>query len=409
MSTYIYKAKKGPQELTSGQIEALNEEDALDKVAALGLVAISVTEKSGAKSAELSKTLSAHSIFERVTVQDVDIFTRQLASLIRASVPILRSLSLIAQQTENNALRKVVSDLETQIRDGKMLSESLAKYPHLFNNLYVNMVKSGEKGGALDEVLYNLALYREKEQEFRRKVQSALAYPILIILVGIATVFVMFTFFLPKLTVLFEGMKQALPLSTRILMRITEFMSGNWYLFIIALVFLGAIFGRVKQGTKKKMFLDFIELHIPIVKRFIRDAEVAKFARTLGLLIKNGISVCEAFEMATEVLDNEALKEKLNKARLQILNEGCALSVSLKRIDIFPKFAVNMISVGEEGGKLSESLKEIANAYELEVDHATKIMASLIEPLLILAVGAVVGFIVFAMLLPIFNIGATVK
>jgi len=302
-----------------------------------------------------------------------------------------------------------VRDLERQISAGSMFSEAIAKYPRIFNSLYVNMVRSGEKSGALAKVLNNMAEYREKEQDTRRKIQAALAYPILITIVGIGTVFVMLTFFMPKFTGLFESMGQALPLSTRILIGTSVFMARNWYIFLLALIFIITIFGRMRPTGKKKFFFDFIQLHLPFIKRFVWYADVARFARTMGMLIENGVSVCDGLELAADVLDNDVLKGRLKQARVDIMNEGRALSDSLKKIGVFPDFVVTMISVGEEGGRLQEALTEITYVYEREVEQIIKIMTSLLEPLLILAVGAVVGFIIFAMLLPIFNIGMVVR
>ena len=412
MPIYIYKAKKGPKEIVDGEITADSQDKAITRLDEMGLIPIKVVEKQGtgvrvqdSEKRKLSHAPGTLSPVIRVRTQDIDTFTRQFASLVKANVPILRALSLIAQQTEHAVLRDVVSYLEKRVKDGKTLSEAMERYPRIFNNLYLGMVKSGEKSGTLDEVLCKLAEYREKEQEIKRKIQAAMVYPALMIIVGIATVFVMLTYFLPKLTGLFESMKQALPLPTKILIGTSNFMAGNWYWFLIALIFLMVIFGRVKSGSKKKFLFDMVKLYIPFMKRFITNAEIAKFSRTLGTLLKNGISVYESLRLATDTLDNDVLKERLEQARNEIINQGAALSDSLKKIGIFPKFAVSMIAVGEEGGKLEESLSEIANTYEKEVEQALKIMTALLEPLLILIVGAVVGFIVFAMLLPIFDIG----
>ena len=406
MPTYIYKAKKGPGEVVKGEIEADSEDHAVGKLERMELVPVTVVEKGGTEKEgpiPESRTPGIRSV--GIRTRDIDIFTRQLASLVRASVPILRTLSLISQQTENRALKNVVNDLKEQVKDGRVLSEALERYPRLFNNLYLSMVKSGERVGALDEVLYKLTEHREKEEELRRKILAAMAYPLLVIVVGIATIFAVLTFFLPKLTGLFESMRQTLPMPTKILIGMSEFMSGNWHWFLIALVFVIAIFGRVKTGSKKKFLFDMIKLHMPFVRKFVKNAEIARFARTLALLLKSGLPVHESLHLATDTLDNDVLRERLRQAGREIVNQGSALSNSLKKINIFPDFAINMIAVGEEGGRLEGSLSEIANVYEKEVEQAIKIMTSLLEPLLILAVGVVVGFIVFAMLLPIFNIG----
>ena len=408
MPIYIYKAKKGPVEIINGQIEADSQEHAVTKLGEMGLVPVSLTDIVKAARPQAGGVAPQVTGLVRLNAQAIDTFTRQLCSLIKAGVPVLRALSLISRQTENKELALVSSDLEKQIKEGRMFSEAIAKYPKIFNNLYVNMVKSGEKSGALGDVLFNLAEYREREQEVRRKIQAALAYPLLMLVVGIGTVFVMLTFFMPKFISLFENMKQSLPLPTKILIGISRFMSGNWYWLLMALIVVFAIFGRAKQASKKKFFLDLLKLHLPLVKEFIRKAEIAKFSRTLGLLIKNGISVCEGLDLATDVLDNDALKESLSRARLDIINKGCSMSDTLKAIDIFPSFAVNMIAVGEEGGKIEGALKEISDVYDREVDQSVKIMTSLLEPILILVIGSIVGFIVFAMLLPVFNIGVVV-
>ncbi|MBL7069373.1 MAG: type II secretion system F family protein [Candidatus Omnitrophica bacterium] len=418
MGIYIYKAKKGPVEVVSGDIEAPSQEEAVNILERRGLMPISVAEKEAGKPEPVSRLAGepvsqldrqTGKLVNRLTIsvrrQDVDTFTRQLASLLKAGVPMLRSLTLISEQTENRVFARVVEDLEKRIRDGEMFSEVLARYPRLFDSLYLNMIKSGEKSGSLDEVLYKLTEHRQKEEEVRRKIQAAMAYPALVLIVGIITVFVMLTYFLPKLSGLFENMKFELPLPTKILIGVSSFMSNNWYWFLIAAFCFFAVFSKVKPGSKKKFLFDIVKLYIPFIRTFVMNAEVARFSRTLGMLIKNGISIYEALRLATNTLNNEALRDRLRITEESIINQGATLSSGIKKAQVFPKFVLNMITVGEEGGKLEGSLDEIANAYEREVDQSIKIMTSLIEPLLMLAVGAVVGFIVFAMLLPIFNIG----
>ena len=184
-----------------------------------------------------------------------------------------------------------------------MLSESLQKYPRVFNSLFVNMIKAGEKSGALGEVLNNILEYREKEHDIHQKVQAALAYPLLTAAVGVITVFIMLTFFMPKLIGMFEGMHRKLPLSTKILIDLSSFMSAHWYWFVMIFVIALLIFGRVKEGSKKKAVLDYVKLRLPIINKFVKDAEVAKFSRTLSLLLKNGVSIYSSLEMAIDVLD----------------------------------------------------------------------------------------------------------
>ena len=428
MPTYIYKAKRGPTETVRGEIEATSQDHAISIIEGMGIVPVSVIEKTadqgisgvrvqgsgdrghqgtgGKVQGSGGRVQAKHASLPKARTQDIDIFTRQLASLIKGGIPLLRALSLISKQAGKKALQRIVEDISRQIGDGKMLSEAMEKYPAAFNNLYLSMVKAGEKSGTLDVTLNKLVEYREKEQDMKWKIQAAMAYPVFVIVVGACTIFVMLTYFLPKLTVVFKTMKQGLPLPTKILIGVSDFMSHNWPAFVILFVLLFALGIRTKQGSREKFFSDLAKLHLPFVKEFVKNSEIAKFARTLGVLLKNGIPVSQAMELAANILDNDLLRERLNMARKDIINQGCTLSDSLKKTNIFPVFALNMIMVGEEGGKLEESLIEIANVYEREIDQSVKIMSSLIEPFLILVVGAVVGFIVFAMLLPIFNMGS---
>ncbi|HQP10587.1 MAG TPA: type II secretion system F family protein [Candidatus Omnitrophota bacterium] len=413
MPKFHYKAKKGPYETVEGDIAADNSDQVVVKLDQLGLSPVSIVEQdAGAIRTEAAQAARPAEMSRRtgkVRAKDIDAFTWQLASLVKASVPILRALTLIAEQTNNVSLRVVVEDFKQQVKDGKTLSESMGRYPHLFNNLYLSMVKSGEQGGVLDEVLYKIADHREKEQKLRRKIQSALAYPMVMLFVGIGTVFVMLTFFMPKFIGIFERMKRELPVPTKVLIATSQFMAEHWIWFLFAFVFIFAIFGRVRPGGKKKFFLDLVKLHTPLIKQFIRDAEIAKFCRTLGMLLKHGLSVYNSLSLATSTLDNEALRKQLETTGSDIVNQGATLSASLGKVKVFPNFAINMIAVGEEGGKLEEALNGVADAYEKEVEQAISVMTSLLEPLLILAIGGIVGFIVFAMLMPIFDIGVMAK
>lgn len=422
MPVFIYKAKRGPQDVETGEVVAANQDDAVIRLEEKGLIPITLVEKvregaqpkpegGGERPSESQgasvPVVSVQSV--KVRTKDMDTFTWQLASLIKSSVPMLRALSLISEQTESKSLKIVVDDLRNLVKDGHTLSEGMRKYPHLFNTLYLNMVRSGEQGGVLHEVLYRIAEYREKEQAVTRKIQSALAYPAVMVVVGTGTVVLMLTVFMPKFIAIFETMKQKLPVPTTILIGISNFMSHNWIGMLIAFGLIIAIFGRVRPSSKKKFFFDMVKLHIPFINKFVRNAEIAKFARTLGLLIKNGLSVYEGLDLATDTLDNEALRNQLKKVTKDIVQQGATLSSSLSKVKIFPTFAVNMIAVGEESGKLEESLSGVASAYEKEVEQAIGVMTSLIEPLLILVIGGIVGFIVFALLLPIFDIGTMAR
>ncbi len=395
---FLYKAKDGPGKTVEGELEVESRADAVAELDARGYSPIWIKEYDDTGFVRSLRN-------RRISQRDINIFTRQLASLTKSRVPILKALTTVSRQTENKNLQHVVNDLEGSVRDGNMLSSALSKYPDQFPELYVNMVRSGESAGILDEILLRLAEALEKEEETRRNVQSAMAYPILIIVVGLATVFALLTFFLPRMVELFQG-TSSLPLPTRILIGISDFFSNYWYWLCIIVILLIAISRRMSSMETGKMFFDQIKLQLPIVSRFIRDADIARFARTLSLLIDAGISIGKALELSSGALRNTVLRAEIDKVRHDAIQQGASISACLAKTQYFPAFVSNMTAVGEEAGRLEEVLEEVASFYEKEVERQSRMAVSLLEPILILVVGAVVGFIVAAMLMPIFKIGS---
>lgn len=419
MPVYDYKAKRSPTETVEGQIHAVSEEEAVHKLSEQGLVPVHVeagqpglqglspARPAARKRQEAREGASGAGLKDstRLKTSEVDKFTRQLATLVRTSVPILRALSLIADQPASDNTKAVIRDLSEQVSRGRPLSEAMRKYPRTFDNLYLSMVYAGESGGALDVTLGRLADHREKEQEMRRRIQAALAYPAFVVGAGAVTVFAVLTFFLPRVVDLFRNLQQELPWPTRVLIGTTDFMSAHWPWIVIAVVLLAAIVSRNRPGSKKKMLTDLFKLSVPGVKALILNSEIAKFARTLGMLISNGISIHKSLDLATGTIQNDVLRGKIEHVSDEIVSKGSTLSSSLSKTGVMPDFAVNMVIVGEESGELESALDEVANVYEREVEQAVKLMMALLEPVLILLVGGVVAFIVFAMLLPIFDIG----
>jgi len=346
----------------------------------------------------------------RIAQREITVFTRQLASLIKSGVPILKALYTISEQTENPAFRKVIKDFENTIRDGSLLSEALQKYPALFSQLYVNMVRSGESGGVLDTILIRLAESREKEEEVRRKVQAATAYPALVVIVGIITVMVLLVFFLPRITGIFKDYGfSKLPLPTRMIIGVSDFFSHSWYWFLLVIGLLYAVFKRMAALEKGRTMIDRLKLRTPLAGKFIIQSEIARFARTLSLLIQAGIPIEKALTLSGSVLNNSVLRDEVEEIRKGTVTNGMSVSAGLRKARYFPPFVANMAAVGEEGGKLDESMTEIALFYEKEVEQRSRVTTSLLEPILILVVGLVVGIIVAAMLLPIFELSTVVR
>ncbi len=400
MPNYAYKAKEGPEQTVEGELVADSRPAALAALEGMGLTPVWVEEAAAPKAGKRGSRR------RRVRRKDITLFTRQLASLTKSGVPILRALRTIREQATSSGFARMAEDFELTVRDGNMLSDALAKYPSHFSALYLDMVRAGESGGVLDVSLMSLAEAREKEDDMRRKVQAALAYPALVLIVGLLTVFVLLTFFMPRVLELFESYNFGdLPWPTQVLVSISAFCETSWHWIVIVALLGAAVISRMLAMEKGRTILDSVALRIPLVRTFIRQTEISRFSRTLALLIDAGVPIDKGLELSANTLSNEALRNEVHDIRRNTVQRGAPISSGLQNAQHFPPFVANMVAVGEESGTLDESFNELAVFYEKEVDQLTRLATTLIEPLLILTVGAFVGFIVAAMLLPIFELG----
>ncbi|MCM8765673.1 MAG: type II secretion system F family protein [Candidatus Omnitrophica bacterium] len=400
MPKFIYKAKEGPERIVEGTMEAETREQVVDRLQGMGYFPLSVLEETVAESKERGFLFPAEESLRR---QDLVIFTRQLADLLDSGITLLRALNLIEEQAENLALRQIVSTLAKEIKDGKRFSEALLKFPQNFSRLYVALAKAGEVGGMLDEVLLGLADYLEKEEELRARVRSALAYPLLMACVGIATIFILMSFVIPRLAGMFKDIGQSLPLPTLILINVGEFLQNFWWLVLAIFGFLFFLFRRRTQTAEGSLIFDRIKLNLPLFGGLIRKAEVARFCRTLSTLLRNGVPMLGALDTVTPVINNAVIRKEIERMYNEV-RDGVSLSRAITKSPYFPPLVSNMIAVGEEGGVLENSLMKVAGSFEREVERIVKVITSLIEPALILVMGSAVGFIVISMLLPIFQL-----
>ncbi len=401
MQKFLYKAKDGRKQLMEGILEAETERGALSKLSQMGYFPLSIQKEEAAPQRQTSSR--SFSIFTGIRRRDITFFTRQLSYLLEAGLTLMRALNVIQDQTENPRLQEILGDLVSHVRDGKSFSDALAVYPKVFPPIYVSMVRSGEVGGILGGVLSRLADFSENEEELQGKVRAAMAYPALICLVGMGTVAVLLIFVVPKLVLLFQDVGQVLPLPTQILIAVSNGVAKYWWgaLLIAALVgFLGKR-QRLPQGAR--LAIDRIKLRLPIWGSLIKKVEIARFARSLATLLGHGVPILQAMQSVYQATGNEMLKGELQKIGDQ-LRGGTTLSQGMRLSRIFPNLVINMVSVGEEAGSLDRSLIKIADTYEREADRAMKMMTALVEPVMILVMGSVVGFIVVSMLLPIFQI-----
>lgn len=403
MPTFAYRAKKGPEQTVEGELVAESRSSAIAKLERMGLSPLSLEETAGDRRAPAALRVV------RIKARDITVFTRQLAGLLRAGVPILRALTTIQQQTVNRSLQAVIMDISRSVRDGRTFSESLARHPVLFPEIYVNMVKSGESAGILDEILMRLAEARESDDELKSRVTAAIAYPGLVLAVGATSVFVILTFFLPRIMHLFEGMSQKLPLPTKIVMGVSSVFANYWPVMILLLGAAILVGRRVLKTEAGRLATDAWVLRLPVIGNFARDTDIVRFSRTLSLLVKAGLSIDRALTLSANTLTNRRLRGAVLAAASETVQQGSTIADGFKRRPEIPQFVTNMTAVGEESGRLDEALLEVAAFYQRELDRDLRLVSTLLEPILILSVGVVVGFIIFAMLLPIFQLGQAIR
>lgn len=406
MTVYHYRAKNGPEAIVEGTVEALSEKEAIEKVNAQGLIPLQIEEHRELRRQVPSPERS--SFGAAVGSRQITIFSRQLASLLKAGVPILRCLSIIREQSDDRTFRLMVQNIHKKVEDGTQFSAVLSEYPRIFSPLYIAMVRAGEDSGQMPDVLLKISDYRVKQEEMIGRIRMAMAYPVLMALVGVGTVIFMFTMVMPRLMRIYNDMGQNLPLSTKLLLAITRGLRESWPMILIILA-AAALAGLQASRTKAgRTFISLFKLRLPVFGPFLVKAELARFARTLELLLRSGIPILRALGIAIPVVSNEIIKDKLTRSYRQ-LEQGGTLGRSLRETTVVPVFMSNLISVGEESGKLIDSLSELASAYERDTDESIRILGSLLEPVMILIMGLIVGFIVMAMLLPIFQINVMVR
>jgi type II secretory pathway component PulF len=336
------------------------------------------------------------------------LLTRQISDLVGASVPLLRALQLVSRQMKDSSWRDVMEDISRFVQNGGSLSGALARHPGLFSPFYVNMVRTGETGGHLDKVMERLAGHLERDYEIRGKVRSSLTYPLLILGVGILTVAVLFIFVIPMLSVMFDDLDQELPLPTLVLIRVSGFSARHWWWLFCVTIIAGVYGKRWVSSAKGRLWFDGLKLRIPFLGEFIKAVETGRLARTLGTLLENGVPITAALEAVHPTVDNAILREAIQNVSHEV-SEGSTLTAALQKNTFFPEMAASMVAVGEEAGRLEESLFKMADTLERQSDQATRMMISLLGPAVLICIVAVVGFAVIAMLLPILRMNVLIS
>ena len=405
MPTFYYTAKSSDGKTTTGTLEAKDETNLAQSLRQQGLILISVQgldkEKEKKKIDIFLKIKNL--IFGRVSLMEKLIFTRHLSVMIGAGFSLHKALEVLARQTENQNFKKVISNIVECIKKGETLADSLEKYPRVFNNFFVSMVKVGEKGGSLEEVLKTLAQYLKREHEFITKVRGAMVYPAVIITAMIGIGILMMIMVVPKITSMFEEINVDLPITTQVIMAISKFLSKYYVIggvALIVLIFLSIKFFRTKKG---KHFLSWLFLKTPFFKKLTQKINCAKLSRSLSSLMESGVPIVESLNIAAQTLGNVFYSDSLINIS-NAVRKGKTIQESLEEYNkIYPILVGQMIGVGEQTGELSEIMQRLADFYEEEVSNITQNLASIIEPVLMILIGAAVGFFAVSMIQPMYS------
>jgi type IV pilus assembly protein PilC len=408
MAKYIYKARDLTGKIVSDTVEAASQREAVEKLKSLRYVIVDIKEEAKEKSAgSIIKKLLPFG--KKVKSMDVTLFSRQLATLISSGVPLVQGLSILEEQIESPQFKKVIKSLRTDIESGISISEAMKKHPDVFSELYIGMVHAGEIGGILDQVLDRLASYLEASEELKSKIKGAMTYPILVTLVAIGAATVMLTVVVPRFAAMFSEMGAKLPTPTLILINVSNFLKKYIGFFIIGAVAFYVIFRKIyKSVPSVKLKVDIHLLRLPVLGDVIKKTAIAKFTRTLGTLVKSGVPILQAMETVAKTTGNKLIEKSILEVKDSV-REGERIAEPLKKkLDVFPPMVVQMISVGEETGQLDTMLFKIADFYDKEVSAAVEALTGMIEPLIIVFLGLVVGGMVVAMYLPMFEISSAI-
>ena len=399
MPIFTYSARAVSGELRTGEIELPSREDVVGYLRRQRLIPVAVRPKPR----EITLNLGSG-----IKTRDVVVFTRQFATMINAGLPLVQSLAILADQTENKAFRKVIAQVQGDVESGQNFADALRRHPRVFSELYVNMVAAGEAGGILDTILNRLAVFLEKSDALKRKVRGAMVYPAVMLVVVIASTSILLWKVVPIFATIFSDAGLALPLPTRIVLALSSFLQ-QWILWmllaIIAAVFAVRAYYRTPAG---KLAIDRAMLRIPGLGSLIRKSAVSRFTRTLGTLVSSGVSILDGLEITARTSGNRVIHDAVMTSRASIAG-GETISGPLRASGVFPPMVVQMINVGEHTGGLDQMLSKIADFYDDEVDVAVTSLTSILEPVMIVVMGVLIGGMVVAMYMPMFDLISTVQ
>lgn len=397
MAKFEFRGKTPDGKVVNGHLDAASEEEAYRRLHAENFEVESV-KAVGKVSVGENKSIKA---------KELQIFTRQMATLVDSGVHISQSLELMAKGAMNPVFKRCLQDIHEQVTQGKGLAESMSKYTKIFDRLYISMVMAGEEGGVLDVILDRLAKYLEKAGQLKSKVKAALWYPISIVIIAMIVIIAIFIFVIPQFQKLFSSAGQDLPTLTVIVITISEFLKSYWYILVAALCGVGVFLKKAYDTEAGRYKFDEIILKMPLFGSLVKISSIARFARTLATLLASGVTILDALEISSNVAGNRKIEEVIRKSKDEI-TKGKTISANFLQSPHIPDMVAQMMAVGEQTGNLDEMLNKIADFYEDEVDNVVSAMTSLIEPILMIVLGGIIAVLVISMYLPIFNLANVV-
>jgi len=408
MPTFQYEAMNSEGKTVRAEVQARNTDDAIQKIRDLNLFPTRVKEKTAGRQGRAGERRARSRGIGSITIGGVrgkhlTLFTRQLSTLTDAGIPVVQSLDILQQQMKGGALKNIIAGVADDVEGGASLSEAMANYPRAFDDLYVNMVRAGETGGVLDLVLQRLAEFREKAARLKRRIVSAMIYPAAVISFACIILAVIMIYVIPKFMTMFEELEVALPAPTQIMLAVSSWAANYWYVILAAPFGIVAVYYLIRATKTGKWAIDWLKFHIPLFGTIINKGAIARFTRTFGTLIASGVPILEALNISRDTAGNSVLANAIGKVHDSI-REGDPIAVPLSQSRVCDQMVVNMIDVGEETGNLDTMLLKIADNYDEEVDVAVEGLRSMLEPVMVVSLGVIVGFIVISLFLPLIKL-----
>ncbi|MEJ3404474.1 type II secretion system F family protein [Rathayibacter sp. YIM 133350] len=404
--TFAYTGRDAKGKKVKGKLEAASQSSVAVRLGSMGIAPISITES--AEGTGLQKEISIPGFTKGVKLKDLAIMSRQMATMIGSGLSLLRTLNILAEQTENKPLAKILSQVRDEVERGTAISDAMQRHADTFPPIMINMVRAGETGGFLDEALDSVAVNFEKEVKLRGTIKSALTYPVIVLIMSVVAVAIMLIFIVPIFETMFKGFGSALPLPTQILVTLSKSM-----IYIVPILAIGSIafsvwWSRNKNTERVRKFLDPIKLKLPVFGSLLKRIAVARFARNFSNMIGSGVPILQALNIVGETSGNWVIEDALKKVA-ESVRQGQSISGPLLAQPVFPPMVTQMIAVGEDAGSLETMLDKIADFYDQEVESATEQLTAAIEPLMIAFLGVVIGGMVVALYMPIFSIASAIK